>query len=55
MLDISGTINTTQDVKLLSDKGIRMSDGSIVADNLIIQGGKGDVLAACRLMLLAFR
>ena len=43
MLDISGTINTTQDVKLLSDKGIRMSDGSIVADNLIIQGGKGDV------------
>ena len=43
MLDISGTINTTQDVKLLSDKGIRMNDGSIVADNLIIQGGKGDV------------
>ena len=43
MLDISGTINTTQDVKLLSDKGIRMSEGSIVADNLIIQGGKGDV------------
>ena len=43
MLDISGTINTTQDVKLLSDKGIRMSDGSIVADNLIIQGGNGDV------------
>ena len=43
MLNISGTINTTQDVKLLSDKGIRMNDGSIVADNLIIQGGKGDV------------
>ena len=43
MLDISGTIKTTQDVKLLSDKGIRMNDGSIVADNLIIQGGKGDV------------
>lgn len=43
MLDISGTINTTQDVKLLSDKGVRMNDGSIVADNLIIQGGKGDV------------
>ena len=43
MLDISGTINTTQDVKLLSDKGVRMSDGSIVADNLIIQGGNGDV------------
>ena len=43
MLDISGTINTTQDVKLLSDKGIRMNDGSIVADNLIIQGGNGDV------------
>ena len=43
MLDISGTINTTQDVKLLSDKGIRMNDGSIVADNLIIQGGKGNV------------
>ena len=43
MLDISGTINTTQDVKLLSDKGIRMNDGSIVANNLIIQGGKGDV------------
>ena len=42
-LDISGTINTTQDVKLLSDKGIRMSDGSIVAKNLIIQGGNGDV------------
>lgn len=43
MLDISGTINTTQDVKLLSDKGIRMNNGSIVADNLIIQGGNGDV------------
>ena len=43
MLDISGTINTKQDVKLLSDKGIRMNDGSIVADNLIIQGGNGDV------------
>ena len=43
MLDISGTINTTQDVKLLSDKGIRMNDGSIVADNLIIQGCNGDV------------
>ena len=43
MLDISGTINTTQDVKLLSDKGIRMNDGSIVADKLIIQGGNGDV------------
>ena len=43
MLDISGTINTTQDVKLLSDKGVRMNDGSIVADNLIIQGGKGNV------------
>ena len=43
MLDISGTINTTQDVKLLSDKGIRMNDGSIVADKLIIQGGKGNV------------
>ena len=42
-LDISGTINTTQDVKLLSDNGVRMSDGSIVADNLIIQGGKGNV------------
>ena len=42
-LDISGTINTTQDVKLLSDKGVCMSDGSIVADNLIIQGGNGDV------------
>ena len=43
MLDISGTINTMQDVKLLSDKGVRMSDGSIVANNLIIQGGNGDV------------
>lgn len=43
MLDISGTINTTQDVKLLSDKGVRMNDGSIVANNLIIQGGNGDV------------
>ena len=43
MLDISGMINTTQDVKLLSDKGIRMNNGSIVADNLIIQGGKGNV------------
>lgn len=43
MLDISGTINTTQDVKLLSDMGIRMNNGSIVADNLIIQGGKGNV------------
>ena len=43
MLDISGTINTTQDVKLLSDKGVRMNEGSIVANNLIIQGGKGDV------------
>ncbi len=43
MLDISGTINTTQDVKLLSDKGVRMNEGSIVANNLIIQGGNGDV------------
>ena len=43
MLDISGTINTTQDVKLLSDKGVRMNNGSIVADNLIIQGGKGNI------------
>ncbi|WP_304229156.1 hypothetical protein, partial [Phascolarctobacterium succinatutens] len=43
MLDISGTINTTQDVKLLSDKGVCMNNGSIVADNLIIQGGKGNV------------
>ena len=43
MLDISGTINTTQDVKLLSDKGVRMNNGSIVAKNLIIQGGNGDV------------
>ena len=43
MLDISGTINTTQDVKLLSDKGVRMNNGSIVADNLIIQGGNGNV------------
>lgn len=43
MLDISGTIKTTQDVKLLSDKGIRMNEGSIVAKNLIIQGGKGNV------------
>ncbi len=43
MLDISGTINTTQDVKLLSDKGVRMNEGSIVAKNLIIQGGKGNV------------
>ena len=42
-LDISGTINTTQDVKLLSDMGIRMNEGSIVAKNLIIQGGNGDV------------
>ncbi|WP_293810089.1 leukotoxin LktA family filamentous adhesin, partial [uncultured Phascolarctobacterium sp.] len=43
MLDISGMINTTQDVKLLSDKGVRMNNGSIVANNLIIQGGKGNV------------
>ena len=43
MLDISCTINTTQDVKLLSDKGVRMNNGSIVANNLIIQGGKGNV------------
>ena len=42
-LDISGTINTTQDVKLLSDKGVSMNNGSIVAKNLIIQGGKGNV------------
>ena len=43
MLDISGTINTTQDVKLLSDMGVSMNNGSIVAKNLIIQGGKGNV------------
>lgn len=42
-LDISGTINTTQDVKLLSDNGVSMNNGSIVAKNLIIQGGKGNV------------
>jgi len=43
MLDISGTINTTQDVKLLSDNGVSMNNGSIVAKNLIIHGGKGNV------------
>lgn len=42
-LDISGTINTTQDVKLLSDNGVSMNNGSIVAKNLIIHGGKGNV------------
>lgn len=43
LLDISGTISTSQDVKLLSDKGVRMDDGSISAKNLIIQGGNGDI------------
>lgn len=43
MLDISGTISTSQDVKLLSDKGVRMDDGSISAKNLIIQGGMGNI------------
>lgn len=42
-LDISGTINTTKDVKLLADKGITMADGTIIANNLIIMGGSGDI------------
>ena len=46
LLDISGTINTTKDVKLLSDKGVSMKNGNIVADNLIIYGGNGDVGSA---------
>ena len=46
LLDISGTINTTKDVKLLSDKGVSMKDGNIVAKNLIIYGGNGDVGSA---------
>ena len=46
LLDISGTINTTKDVKLLSDKGVSMKDGNIVAKNLIIYGGNGDIGSA---------
>jgi hypothetical protein len=43
VLDITGSINTTEDVKLMSDNGVVMNEGSLVADNLIITGGKGDI------------
>ncbi len=42
-LNISGSISTAEDVKLMSDNGIRMDNGSITAHNLIVYGGNGDV------------
>ena len=36
-------IQTTENVKLMSDNGVKMTEGGITADNLIITGGKGDV------------
>ncbi len=42
-LNISGSIKTTEDVKLMSDDGIIMNSGSITANNLIAYGGRGDI------------
>uniref|UniRef100_UPI00307F2DA9 hypothetical protein n=1 Tax=Mitsuokella jalaludinii TaxID=187979 RepID=UPI00307F2DA9 len=43
VLDVTGKIQTTENVKLMSDNGVKMTEGGITADNLIITGGKGDV------------
>ena len=45
-LNVTGTIHTDADVKLLSDQGIIMNSGSITAHNLIVEGGKGDIGSA---------
>ena len=42
-LDITGKINTSADVKLMSDKGVKMEEGGITARNLTITGGTGDI------------
>jgi hypothetical protein len=42
-LDITGKINTSADVKLMSDKGVKMEKGGITARNLTITGGTGDI------------
>lgn len=42
-LDVSGSISTDKDVKLLSDKGLSMTEGGIEARNLTVTGGKGDI------------
>ena len=43
VLDVTGKIKTTENVKLMSDNGVKMTEGGITANNLIITGGKGDV------------
>ena len=42
-LDITGKISTSADVKLMSDKGVKMEEGGITARNLTITGGTGDI------------
>ena len=42
-LDITGKINTSADVKLMSDRGVKMEEGGITARNLTITGGTGDI------------
>ena len=42
-LDITGKINASADVKLMSDKGVKMEEGGITARNLTITGGTGDI------------
>ena len=51
VLDVTGKIQTTEDVKLMSDNGVKMTEGGITADNLIITGGKGDVGSAAHNIL----
>ena len=43
VLDITGKISTSADVKLMSDKGVKMEEGGITARNLTITGGTGDI------------
>jgi hypothetical protein len=43
VLDVTGKTKTTENVKLMSDNGVKMTEGGITANNLIITGGKGDV------------
>lgn len=51
VLDVTGKIQTTENVKLMSDNGVKMTEGGITADNLIITGGKGDVGSAAHNIL----
>lgn len=51
VLDVTGRIQTTENVKLMSDNGVKMTEGGITADNLIITGGRGDVGSAAHNIL----